>query len=240
MAGWIKINRDIVSHWIWQDAERLKWWLDLLFLANWEDKQVMHDTHLFTLRKGQIIASLSYLCDRWHKSKPTVINYLKLLEQEGMIDRQTLYRQTPIITICNYDRYQSYDDNVFDTQIDTIVDTIVDTQIDTNKENKEYNNNYYNVRAHVREMNGEEQWCELMMMRHHLAREQLTEWLSRFELDAQCRAVEHQNLSDAKRHFCDWLRIQLEKQHEHQETKTDKRRGCDTSAKSWEDYTTSF
>ena len=100
-GGWIKINREIVNHWLWSDAERLKWWLDLLFMANWDDKKVLHDSHLFTLKRGQIIASVAFLCERWEKSKMTVLKFLQMLEGEEMIKREILYRQTPIITICN-------------------------------------------------------------------------------------------------------------------------------------------
>ena len=57
MAGWIKIGRDITNHWIWTDPERLKWWLDMQLMASWEDREVMHDSHVFTLRTGQLIAS---------------------------------------------------------------------------------------------------------------------------------------------------------------------------------------
>ena len=140
MDGWIKISRTIVYHWLWADAERLKWWFDLLFMAAWEDKKVMHDSHLFTLQRGQIIASVSFLADRWGKSHPTVIRFLKMLEDEGMVYRQTLYRQTPIITICNYDRYQVKEEGQVDTQIDTIVDSQVDPIVYTIKEQKEINN----------------------------------------------------------------------------------------------------
>lgn len=159
MAGWIKLSRDITEHWIWQDAERLKWWQELLFMASWEDKKVMHDTHLFTLKKGQIIASVATLSKKWDKSAPTIIKFLKLLESDGMIKRETLYRQTSIITICNYDKYQGNDDTKLYTQIDTIVDTKLNTQVDTQvdtivytykeiKENKEIKNNInYNNNA---------------------------------------------------------------------------------------------
>lgn len=128
MNGWIKINREITDHWLWQDAERLKWWLDLLFLASYEDKKAMHDSHLFTLRRGQIIASISFLSQRWGKGKHTIINYLKLLENECMIERYVLHRQTSIITICNYDRYQCNDN----TSLHTIAHTIAHTQNDEN------------------------------------------------------------------------------------------------------------
>lgn len=139
--GWIKLHRDITTHWLWQDAERFKWWCDLLFLAAWEDKKVMHDAHLFTLKRGQVIASINFLSERWGKSCPTIIKFLKLLETEGMIYRQVLYRQTPIINICNYDKYQIIEDTTLYTQVNTQinnqVNTQVNTQVYTNKENKE-------------------------------------------------------------------------------------------------------
>ncbi len=123
MEGWIKISRHLPEHWLWADAERLKWWLDLLLLAAWEDREVMHDAHTFTLLRGQMIMSAGDLAMRWKKSRPTVIKFLSLLESEKMISRQTLYRQTSIITICKYESYQSG----FDTQVDTILYTQVDT-----------------------------------------------------------------------------------------------------------------
>ena len=127
MAGWIKISREIEDHWLWQDAERLRWWIDMLFLASWEDKKVIEDTHLITIHKGQFIASVAFLCKRWGKSNKTIIKYLKLLEEDEMICREVLHRQTPIITICNYDKYQCNDDNS--------VQTIVHRQ---NEENSAY------------------------------------------------------------------------------------------------------
>lgn len=161
MAGWIKLSRDITEHWIWQDEFRAKWWVDLLLMASWEDKKVMHDTHVFTLKKGQIIASVSHLAKKWNKSAPTIIKFLKLLESDNMITRETLYRQTSIITICNYERYQASDDTqvytIIDTSVDTIVDTKLDTIVYTNKENKEIKNNinYNNNNAREEKKLGE-------------------------------------------------------------------------------------
>lgn len=136
MDGWIKINRGIAEHWIFQDAERFKWWFDLLLMAQWEDKKVLHDSHLFTLKRGQMIVSVSFLCKRWDKSNKTIVNFLHLLEQEGMISRKVVHRQTPILTICNYERYQDNGDTILHTQVHTQVHSIVHTNI-RNKEIKE-------------------------------------------------------------------------------------------------------
>lgn len=256
MAGWIKISREIVSHWVWQDAERLKWWFDLLFMASWEDKQVLHDAHLFTLRRGQMIASISFLSERWKRNHQTVIKYLKLLEEEEMIKREVLYRQTPILTICNYDRYQLQVDTIVDRQTDRQIDEQVDAIIDGNKEYKNINNNSTTSigeaeKKFIEEMKRDTYWCEVMAMRFHLgAIEPLFGWLDKFVLDLQCREVTHRDLGDAKRHFNDWLRIQLQNERKNGNSngkskseagdQKNKRRSFEVSATSEEDYSTSF
>lgn len=252
MAGWIKISREIANHWLWQDAERLKWWLDLLFLAAWDDKQVLHDSHLFVLRKGQIIASISFLSERWGKSNPTIIKYLKLLEDEGMIYRQVLYRQTPIITICNYEKYQTREDAQVNTMLDRQVDSIVDTQIDGNKEYKNINNistisskgESKNLKF-IEELKKSQIWLEQMAMRFHISIDEIVRRLDDFALDCDCRGTEHQDFNDTRRHYNDWLRIQLEAEKRKnnvsdRQKSENKRRGSDVTATSAEDYEGAF
>lgn len=290
MAGWIKISREIASHWLWQDAERLKWWLDLLFLAAWEDKQVLHDSHLFVLRRGQIIASISFLSERWRKSHPTIIKFLRLLEVEDMIKRNTIYRQTSILTICNYEKYQCNDDSTLNTQIDSIVDrqndekirgkvdkpisevsiiksdslrykdktkvdTIVDSQVYTIVDgNKEYKNNNSTSISYkgesknlkfIEELKNAQIWLEQMAMRFHIPIDEIVRRLDDFALDCDCRGTEHQDFNDTRRHFNDWLRIQLEAEKRKnnvsdRQKSENKRRGSDVTATSAEDYEGAF
>lgn len=219
MQGWIKINREIVNHWLWQDAERLKWWLDLLFLANWDDKKVLHDSHLFTLKRGQIIASVAFLCERWEKSNKTVIKYLQMLESEEMIKREVLHRQTPIITICNYELYQ---DNV-QTQVQTQVHTIVQT----NKESKEYiihNNARTREENFLSELENSVFYMEGMAMRYHIGTDEVREALQVFAKECSLKDTEHRTLTDYKRHFHDWLRYQVEKKSKQNDNGDDYRR----------------
>lgn len=256
MGNWIKINREITNHWLWEDAERLKWWFDLLFMASWDDHKVMHDSHLFVLHKGELIASVSFLVERWDKSKPTIIRFLTLLQQEGMISRRTLYRQTPIITICNYERYQEQDNTNVDTLTDTQVDTLVDPIVYPNKEGKEYNISSSTTikRACAREENPDyiaelktsPLWLEQMAMKFRLSPDELVKRLNDFALDLKCRGTEHRNLTDTKRHFCDWLRIQIQSEKRQQQDETnrrntqDKRRGAEVTATKAEDYEGAF
>ena len=39
--GYIKLYRDIRSHWIWSDPDYLRAWVDLLMMVNHEDRQVL-------------------------------------------------------------------------------------------------------------------------------------------------------------------------------------------------------
>src|SRR5687768_6515902 len=41
LYGFIPLYRSIKDHWIWKDAEKLKWWIDLLISANYSSKKVM-------------------------------------------------------------------------------------------------------------------------------------------------------------------------------------------------------
>ena len=139
-AGWIKISRDINEHWIASNAEWFRWWIDLLLLASWKNRKIVQDGHLIELEKGQLICSLSFFCSRWKKSKPTIIRFLNLLKKCDMIETQTLYRYTTILTICNFESYQQESDTLVDTLDNSDVNSLDDTLVDTNRR-KERNNN---------------------------------------------------------------------------------------------------
>lgn len=106
MAGWIKIDTEISKHWLWQDAERLKWWLDILIMASWKDRKQLVGKQLVALRRGQFIASLSFLCKRWGRSRSMVEPFLDLLQEEGMISKE-VGKNISIITVLNYEKYQA-------------------------------------------------------------------------------------------------------------------------------------
>ena len=105
MAGWIKIHRDIQQHWIAQDMEKFGWWIDLLLLASYEDNKTFVGNRLTEVKRGQFIASLRFLAERWKTSKDRVNAFLKLLIEENMILKESGKNAT-LITICNYESYQ--------------------------------------------------------------------------------------------------------------------------------------
>ena len=136
MSGWIKIHRDITKHWIFRDAEKFKWWMDMLFLASYEDNRTLVKNQITEIKRGQFIGSISFFVKRWEVSKDRVINFLKLLQSDGMIDKKS-DKNVTIITICNYESYQDVPDNLPDNLFDYKADNLPDTT----KEGKEIKEN---------------------------------------------------------------------------------------------------
>ena len=157
MNGWIKISRELPKHWIWQDADRLKWWLDLLFMASWEDSKQLVGSRLIEIKRGQLVASISYLVKRWGVGHNTVIAFLKMLQEEKMITKTSM-RNISIITICNYEKHQAADNLsdklngemseqctqsaiiIADNLADNLADNVADSPADTNKDIKNIRN----------------------------------------------------------------------------------------------------
>lgn len=130
MEGWIKVYRKLWDDEIWGDESephnRRSAWIDLLMLANHEDKQIIFDGHPITIKRGQKLTSIRKLSKRWGWSKERTANYLKLLENVGKITRETDSRRT-LITIVKYSVYQGEPDSNKDTDKDNNKDSNKDT-----------------------------------------------------------------------------------------------------------------
>lgn len=105
MSGWIKIDRAITEHWIYQDDWKLHKWIDLLLLVNYQEAKVEISGKLFVCKKGETLRSLLTLSNRWKCSRSKVRRFLALLEKDKMIVTKD-ERVTTRITISNYERYQ--------------------------------------------------------------------------------------------------------------------------------------
>ena len=112
--GWISLHRSIIDHWIWKDPVKLKWWLDILLVANHTSVIVNIGMQLYDCHRGQTIMSLSNWAKRWGVSRDTARNFLVLLEKDKMILHENIGKSTRI-TICNYDTYQDSTQNLHKT-----------------------------------------------------------------------------------------------------------------------------
>lgn len=102
--GYIPLWRDIQDHWLWTSDEPFdsrSAWIDLLMMANHEDKTLKIGCNKIVIHAGQMWTSYVKLADRWRWSKPRVIRYTKLLKSDGMIHTDGTPSGT-LLTIVNY------------------------------------------------------------------------------------------------------------------------------------------
>ena len=137
MSGWIKLHRDIQNHWVFQDAEQFRAWVDLLMLANHKPKKFSIKGQLISCESGQLGVSKVTLGIRWGWHRDRVSRFLKILEKDGMITIKTTHLNS-VITVCNYSIFQGI--TTSDTTSDTTADTTADTTQTRIKKNKEFKN----------------------------------------------------------------------------------------------------
>jgi hypothetical protein len=105
MQGWIKIDRSIQDHWIWQDPIKMRCWVAMLLNASHSHQKVLIGGELVECHRGQIVASLRQLSETFMMNKDSFRHFLSILIKEKMISLES-YTKFTRITICNYEGYQ--------------------------------------------------------------------------------------------------------------------------------------
>ena len=80
--GWISIHRKIEDCQIWlgnEPYDRRSAWISILLMANHEDKDILFDGQMVTVKRGQFITSVRHLGQKWMWSKDRTLRYLRLL-----------------------------------------------------------------------------------------------------------------------------------------------------------------
>lgn len=106
MSGWIKLQRDIMDHWIAQDNEYLAVWIRMLSEANFEAQTKMFNGHVLTVGRGQFIFGLDSYAEKTKVSVMRLRRLIDLLEKHQMVNR-VKFSKYSLISIVNYDKYQS-------------------------------------------------------------------------------------------------------------------------------------
>lgn len=85
-------------------------WVYLIEKATWKKRKFTVGTNVYDLERGQLSCSVRYLAKAWGWSKTKVTNYLKALQNYGMIKVAKKTGQN-LITVCNYSKYQISTEN---------------------------------------------------------------------------------------------------------------------------------
>lgn len=108
LQGWIKIFRAIYDDELWQIEQAFDFrsaWIDLLLMANHEDKDIIIGTQPLTVKRGQKFTSIRKLAVRWGWSEKKTARFLSLLESTGKIYKDATHNGT-LLTIVKYGFYQ--------------------------------------------------------------------------------------------------------------------------------------
>lgn len=106
--GWIKLNRDILDHWLWTEKpfDKKSAWIDLLLLANHQDAKYFVRGKLVKIKRGQYGTSAVKLASRWGWTRKKVIGFLRELEKDQMLIVEGTSQGTTL-TIVNYEKFQN-------------------------------------------------------------------------------------------------------------------------------------
>ena len=166
-SGWIKLYRQLQDCWIWLDKEpfdKRSAWVDLLLTANHSDKKILFNGELITVKRGQILTSVRKLSAKWKWSVNKVYRFLKLLESDEMLQKESDKDRT-LLTIENYSVFQcceytnensngNTNGNSYEYTIETPTETPTNTPTEYKQECKEYKNDK-NVKNEKKERKGQ-------------------------------------------------------------------------------------
>jgi hypothetical protein len=166
--GYIKLWRRIQDSKLWlsEPFTRGQAWIDLIGLANYKDGYFRIRGNRVDVKRGQCGYSELSLSARWRWSRGKVNRFLNELETEQQIIQQKT-RLTTLITIINYDLYQT--NNTTDRATG---DTTDGQQTDIN--NKDKNNIIHPIVPqkeepnHLPEWLNKELWKEFKSMRSRI------------------------------------------------------------------------
>ena len=123
LKGEISLIRTLTDHAVWQGDLALRGaWVDLLLRANTEDAILLQRGETVTVKRGQLAWSIQNLAKKWGVCDERAAKMLAYLQRLGCIRVESSRRRT-LITICNYEVYQTPAVPVSDPDADAGSDT---------------------------------------------------------------------------------------------------------------------
>ena len=207
----IRIDESIHNHWIFQDAEKFKWWVDLHFMAD---------------EKGVVRMSLSNLVHRWKAPKTTVQRFIKKICSEP-IGGTKVEQQVEQITLT---RIESYKDewntkwnesgtpqrtppcspSSFSPTPPISSPPIIPQENPTSPAHTRED-------EFVRKYREESMWLDVAMILHVTDLDLCKKMFEEFVVEYRHKGDTHSCYTDFKKHFIQWARIAISKRPKQQE-----------------------
>jgi hypothetical protein len=104
-AGWVKVYRDLFTHWISTDAAYLGAWVYFLHKANWKDKEWRCGSKIIIIKRGSFISSELKVAKELNISRGKIRAICAAMCAANMLTTEHTATHTTF-TVCNYDKYQ--------------------------------------------------------------------------------------------------------------------------------------
>ncbi len=100
------VYEDDMTHWLWDNAQRYQWWLEIRFrAAKTPGMRYVGDTNIrIRVTYGEWPVTIAYLGTRWHADERAIVSFLEALEEDGLITRRKSGLIT-IISVCGFEKY---------------------------------------------------------------------------------------------------------------------------------------
>jgi hypothetical protein len=107
-SGFFAIDRGVWEHPMFakEKFSEREAWLWMLSAAVWADTRIRVGKSVIDLQRGQMAFATRFLAEKWMWAHSKVVRFLNKLKSDAMIVTEPK-RDATLITICNYDKYQS-------------------------------------------------------------------------------------------------------------------------------------
>lgn len=105
--GFIGIDRGLREHWIYQDAEYLKVWMEMLFLARFSEEphNELIDGEIITVNYSEFIYGRIKWSERLKVTEQRLRTLIKKLKTEEMIEVVSEHRKCTLYRMTNYSKF---------------------------------------------------------------------------------------------------------------------------------------
>lgn len=128
--GWIKLYNQTVDSDFWiaegDSFDYRSAFIHVLLSANWRHGVSTKCGHIITIKRGQLLTSIRKLGATFHWDKHKVYQWLKYMAAADMLSYESVGFGT-VLTVVNYDKYQSDADTVAHTPTHEATHTVTDT-----------------------------------------------------------------------------------------------------------------